>query len=420
MDSAFGKKHILFLNPYYLPEITADTHLEQDLIQALIKRNTIITIICPIPSRGVSKKIRREYSKRKKEKISNNLTIIRFWSPIERKNPILRAFRYFYTNIRTISLAKKIEDVDVVYCISTPPTQGVVAAKVTKYLKKKKSVVRFIYNVQDLFPQSLVNTRLSKEKSLFWKIGLAISKYSYKSADRIITLSDHFKDNICEIGVPKSKISVISNWIDLKMVKPVDRANNPLIEKFNLNRDSFIVVYAGNFGVSQGVEMLYDVCERLIEYRDISFVFFGSGALFDQMKNKLQDLDNVSIHGLQPVEDVSFVYSLGDLNLIMCKKGTGKTGMPSKLWSMMACNRYIIASFDKDSDLAREIINSQAGIVVDPGDPVELSSAILDRYQNWKKSRTTEQDFRKYVQQNADKDSCVNKYLSIILDDYII
>lgn len=243
--------NLLFLDSYFEPETIAYTHLEKDLIEGLVKGNNRIQIICPTPTRGVSEQIREEYKERKNEKLyEGKVKVKRFWAPQEGKNPIVRAFRYFWCNIRSYQIAMRAKNVDIVFSNSTPPTQGMLSAMASKKLSKKyKKKVSFIYNLQDIFPDSLVNTGMTKKGGFLWKVGRKIENYTYKNADRIIVISEGFKRNIMDKGVPGDKIEVISNWIDLESVHPVSRDENKLVKEFGINPNKFLVVYAGNFGV---------------------------------------------------------------------------------------------------------------------------------------------------------------------------
>ena len=217
-------------------------------------------------------------------------------------------------------------------------------------------------------------------------------------------------------GVPEDKISVVSNWIDINAVQPVKKENNSLYDDFGIDRNKYTVVYAGNFGATQGADIVLEVAEKLKDMADIRFVIFGGGAYFEEAKIRAASLPNVIIHGLLPQERVPEVYSLGDVALITCKPGTGNAGMPSKIWSIMACNTPIIASFDIDSDLADVLRLSGAGKCVQPGNVEVLAEAIeemyIDRCSIRKKTST---DIRKYIIQNASKDVCVNKYVETIM-----
>lgn len=147
-------------------------------------------------------------------------------------------------------------------------------------------------------------------------------------------------------------------------------------------------------------------------------MIFGGGAEFATAKKIVADheLSNVIIHDLLPSERVSEVYSLGDIALITCKKGVGKAGMPSKTWSIMACNTSIIASFDVESDLARVIKRTNAGITIEPENVNELTKAILNEYITWKNGGKSQMQYREYVEQYDSKSRCVSAYIKIIKD----
>lgn len=407
----------LRLGAYYHPEITAGSHLLDDVFEGCANAGIEIAVYVPSPSRGLDDAVRKQYKRRKTEVLHGGRIIIhRFPMIIERKSFIHRALRYLLCNISGYFHGIKEKDVDIVLCSSTPPTQGMLSALVAKKLSKKNGKkTPFIYNLQDVFPDSLVNAGFAHKGGLLWKIGRKIEDYTYKNADKIIVISNSIKRNIMEKGVPEEKIEVISNWIDLDSVHPIERKDNSLITEFNLDPNKFIVVYAGNFGAAQGADIVLKAAKELVEEKDIQFVIFGGGPYFEDAKKEAEGLKNVFIHGLMSQERISEVYSLGYVALITCKAGTGKAGMPSKTWSIMACNTPIIASFDTDSDLADVIRDSEAGCCVEPENVQALAEAILIQFTAWKNGSSEKSDLRTYVENNASKKVCVERYIDCIL-----
>lgn len=404
---------ILSLDAYFYPEIIAYTHLETDIMNRLLRDGNDILVLCPVPTRGISDDTAKKFRSIKKETLENGIKVHRFSAPGEKKNPIVRALRYFWCNFRQYSIATKYRDIDAIYAASTPPTQGVLCGKVAKKLSKKYGKkVPFIYNLQDVFPDSLVTTGLTKNGSLIWKIGRRIEDYTYRNADKIIVISESMKKNILEKGVPEEKIVVVSNWIDLEAVKPIAKEENSLFAELNIPKDKFIVLYAGNFGKAQGADVVLEAAEKLKDNDNIQFVIFGGGAGFQIAKEKAENLKNVIINPLLPQERVSEVYSLGDVALITCKKGVGTSGMPSKTWSIMACNTPIIASFDTDSELAEIIEKANSGVCVEPQNADQLANEILSMF-NGKASGFT--GGREYTLANASKEKCTAKYVETIL-----
>lgn len=407
---------ILRISAYSHPEVTAATHLVNDLYEGFSKNNISCLCITPEPTRGISEETRKLYKKRKKEILYNGyLEINRFFMFREKKNPILRAVRYFLCFFIQYFKGVKVEKVDVIFSGSTPPTNGMLSALIAKKLSKKYGYkVPFIYQLQDIFPDSLINAKLVKKNGIIWKIGRLIEDYTYKNSDKIIVISEAMKKNILNKGVPESKIEVISNWIDINEVQPIEKLKNPLLKKLDLSIDDFIVLYAGNFGAAQGTEIIFKVAKQLEEIKNLKFVLFGGGAYFEDAKQKAKSMKNVIINELLPVEYVSQVYSLGNIVLITCKKGTGVAGMPSKTWSIMACNTPIVASFDTDSELAYILEKSGAGMCVEAENVEKLKEAIEKEYKDFILDIKRKINTREYVKKYASKEVCVNKYIEII------
>lgn len=404
---------LLRLHSYFYPERLAASHLTNDFNQALVNCGVTVEVYTPTPSRGVDKVTREKYKTIKyEESLNGKLQIHRFSMFAEGKKSIMRLIRYFLCSVIEYHKGVRAKNIDLVFSSSTPPTQGVLCSLVAKKLSKKyKRKVPFVYNLQDVFPDSLVTTGLTKKGSILWKIGRKIENYTYSHADKIIVISESMKKNIMDKGVDEGKIIVVSNWIDTETTKPVPKSENRLFDEFGISRDKFTVVYAGNFGKAQGADVVLDAAERLKDHTDVQFVIFGGGAEFESAKERAKALDNVIINGLLPQERVPEVYSLGDVAIITCKKGVGNSGMPSKTWSIMACNTPIIAAFDTDSDLANVIKNANAGVCVEPEDAECLVSAILDMKNGRAESFT---GGRAYTVENASKEKCTAKYVGII------
>jgi glycosyltransferase involved in cell wall biosynthesis len=136
------------------------------------------------------------------------------------------------------------------------------------------------------------------------------------------------------------------------------------------------------------------------------------GAEFEDAKQQAQSLPNVIVNGLLPQERVPEVYSLGDVCLITCKKGVGISGMPSKTWSIMACDTPIIAAFDTDSELAEILQKSHAGVCVEPENAKALAKAIEENMH----TLASFAGGRNYVCENASKETAVKKYIDVIKD----
>ena len=402
---------ILSFSAYFTPEKAASMYLTENIFEGFAEDGNQVELYVPSPTRGISAEERKKYGKIKKEvRCGGRFIVHRFSLYAEKKNTLLRAIRYVFLEIIFFfrGLFKKC---DIIFVQSTPPIQGMMAA-VLKRLKR----VPFVYNLQDIFPDSLVNTGMTRENSFLWKIGRFVESYTYRGADKIVVISEDFKNNIMAKGVPEEKIAVIENWVDEQAVISVSRENNGLFDKYGLDRDKFYICYSGNIGFTQNMDMLLDAAKELMIYKDIGFVIIGDGAYKSRIEErvKAENISNVALLPFQPYENISEVFSLGDAGLIISKPGVGTNSVPSKTWSIMSAGRPVIASFDKGSELDRVITETGCGVCVPPDDIEKFKSAVLDFYESRDRLAEMGERGRKYILDNLTREIGVGKWNLII------
>lgn len=400
---------LIYFVQYFLPEKASGMQLVEDLLEGFAAQGWYVDLYTPTPTRGVTKEQRKAYAKMRIEKrCGRKVTIHRMHLYAEGRNFIARALRYLIFSIECFWKAITVP-ADFIFTGSGPPTQGVVVG-----LAKKISGKKFIYNLQDIFPDSLVTAGICSEKSPLMKVGSWMECFTYRHADVIITISDNMKENVLRKGVPPEKVAVVRNWIDTDKVKPVAREDNRLFDELNLPREQFYVVYAGNLGKVQGVEVIIEAARLLKDHLDIQFVIFGNGSEEESVKKLGADLSNLSIFDLQSIERVSEVYSMGDVAIIPCKPGTGGSGMPSKTWTIMATGTPIIASFDLGGEMEQMMREADCGFCVEAGNAEKLSDAILELYDDFERKVKMGLDARNYVEEYACKEICVRQYIEDI------
>lgn len=398
---------VIFPCSYYLPETAASLYITDNIVHACADKGIEVDLYTPSPTRNVPD---GSVWEREERQMDGKLRIHRFHLYGEGKNPMLRALRYFLGEFILLHYCmwKKY---DVAFVDSTPPIQGL-KMPLIKWLKRKPT----IYNVQDIFPDSLVGTGLTHEGSLIWKIGRMVEKITYRYADKIIVISEDFKKNIMAKGVPEDKIVVIYNWVDQNKVVDVPREENKLFEIYGLDCGKFYITYNGNIGLTQNMDMLLDVAKELQEeYEDIHFVLVGNGAYLDEVKRKVADqqLENVHLLPFQPYEDISHVFSLGDASLVISKPGVGANSVPSKTWSIMSASRPVLANFD-ENELKTIIENNHCGIFTKAGDKDAFKESILTLYNHRELCQEYGRNGRKFVLDNLTREVGTQKYVDVI------
>lgn len=409
---------ILFLTAYFHPEQAASPYLGENRNQAFADAGYDMVVYTPTPTRGISENVRKEYKKKKMEFLYDGKMIVHRFNLIgEKKNPILRAWRYTMSCIKQLYIgifAKDARSCDLMFIASTPPIQGAMAALIKKI---RRDHIPFIYNLQDIFPDSLVGTGLAKKDGLLWKIGRVIENFTYRNADKIIVISQDFKRNIMAKGVPEEKIEVIYNWVDEQAVVNIPRNENKLFEKYNLDSNKFYITYCGNIGLTQNMDLLLDVAKELSTEENIHFVLVGEGADKARVKSRVENenINNISFLPFQPYEDISHVFSLGDAGLIISKPGVGENSVPSKTWSIMSAECPVIANFD-ENEIKSILTENNCGIFTKAGDKEAFKNAILELYNNKDKAVQLGKNGRQFIMENLTREIGTSKYVKVIKD----
>jgi len=373
-----------------------------------------VDIVTPVPTRGISEQQRLDFRNKRREDLYEGMMVVhRFPLVSEGKNPLIRALRYSVQCVKQFNrgaFSKDARKCDVIFTASTPPIQGAMTSLVKKFNKKP-----FVYNLQDIFPDSLAGTGLAKRGGLIWKIGLVIENFTYRNADKIIVISEDFKKNIMAKGVPEDKIVVVYNWVDENAVVDVPRTENKLFEKYNLDPSKFYVTYNGNIGLTQNMDMLLDVAKELEAIEDIQFVLVGNGAYLEQVEYIIKDrnISNVHLLPFQPYEDISYVFSLGDVSLVISKPGVGANSVPSKTWSIMSASRPVLANFD-ENELKHIIEDNNCGIFTKAGDKMAFKDAILKLYNDKPLCEQLGRNGRQFVMDNLTREVGTQKYVEVI------
>ena len=392
---------------YYYPEQCAGIFVLDDLMHMLAEHGDSSVLYAPTPQRNV--RVDMPWSRDEYE-CDGKIHIHRFHMYKEGKNPLLRALRYCFCELAYMHHLLW-DKYDVAFIDSTPPIQGLKLPLVKLFRK-----CPVVYNCQDLFPDSLSGTGLAKKGGLLWKIGSWVSNVTFNNSDKIICISEDIKRTLVEEkGVPEEKIEVVYNWVDENAVVPVAKEDNPLFEEFGISREKFHVVYAGNLGNAQNIDVIVDAAKELNGRKDVEFLIIGTGGLKDQFVEKVKNygIDNVKFFPLQPMERVSQVYGLGDVCVISCKPGLGGAAMPSKMLSIMSAGRAVVASFDK-GELTYILEQNKCGLYAPASDVKAFASLIEQMADNREECQKMGENARQLILKKFTRDFGTSEYVRII------
>lgn len=263
---------------------------------------------------------------------------------------------------------------DVVLAMSPPLTLGL-----TGWLAARTFRVPFVFNVQDVFPDVAVELGVLRNPTVI-KAASGLERFIYQRADAVTVLSDDLRDNLAGKlrGAGRrndpAKIRVIPNFVDTARIAPNDR-DNGYRREFGLEGKT-VVMYAGNVGFSQSLDLVLTAAAALASEPDVVFVINGSGSARPELERQARGLANVRFVDLQPKDRLPEVLAAGDIHLVPLKAGLAWSSVPSKLYSVLAAGRPVIASVDAGTEVARVLERAGAGVAVPPGDAESFTKAI--------------------------------------------
>lgn len=401
---------ITLIAGYYSPEQCADTRLNKDFATSLSDRGYKVTVIVPFPTRNVSPEVQEDYCNKRCEIVSENLKIIRVGNPNRYKDGLIqRGWSFLKKSFVLYKEAKKIPT-DIFFIVSTPPFLGYVAS-----LLSKNTLV--VYKLEDIFPDSLLYVKNYSELNLLIIFLRKLEKWIYRSVSLIVTESANMKYTLVERGVNQDRIAVIPDWIDETSCFPVERGENRLFDKWNLDRNKFYVCYAGNIGLLQNVLTMVNAAKIIAKkYPEIQFVVIGDGACKKELEIKIaeEELYNFYVFPMQQESIIAYVYSLGDVGIVSVKPGVINIALPSKTWAVLAAGRAVICEIDKPSELSRLIDDEHCGYSVSPGNSLEMATRIIELYNNQSLAKEMGGNGRRFILNNLTKELAMKQYEKII------
>ena len=278
----------------------------------------------------------------------------------------------YLTELKYINACKNYitSDYDAVFIQSTT-----VAGFAVKAIRQKLPKAIVTFNVQDIFPYNLAITGGLKKNSLVFKILAAEQRYGYKHADHVITISEDMKDTLVADGVDDKKVEVIYNWsYQDEPYESVDLA--PVSHMFG--KKCFNVIYAGNIGVMQNVDILIEAARLMKEDKSVWFHIIGNGVYKEKLEARAKDygITNISFWPMQPPKLAPAIYSAASVNVIPLVKDVYRTALPSKTATCLACQRPIIFAIGQESKFGQKAMNEAGCPVVEADKPEELMEAI--------------------------------------------
>ncbi|MBV6479466.1 MAG: hypothetical protein HGGPFJEG_02240 [Ignavibacteria bacterium] len=349
---------VLILTQYFYPDIASTGQLLTELSVELSKLGIIVEVITGYPS--YSYKIP---SSQKEDYYS--VKIRRIWSTRLNKNKLIGQITNsitFFTNALLYLIRNKTKTPLLI--VSNPPFLPFLGYLINKIQGKK-----FIFLVHDVFPEKAVKLDYIKRGGILHKIWKLVDYKILSSAEFVIVLSETMKAVILNklkfMNINNTeRVLKINNWADGNFIYPSTQKGENFKSENRIG-DKFIVLYSGNLGASYELEKIIEAAVKTKDEK-ILYVFIGDGVKKNKLENLSREhkLTNVKFFPYLDKSVLPFSLNSADISILTYEENLEGLLMPSKLYTILASGKPIIALCRPDSEVSKIIEAANCGFTV--------------------------------------------------------
>jgi colanic acid biosynthesis glycosyl transferase WcaI len=402
---------IVVLCPHFEPDTAPTGVVMSRIVHELAGRGHELHVVTSLPWYRAHR-IEAEWSGRwmtTEEAPWGSITRVHPFPGVDKANVARRAIGFAgfsaLAGLAGLGAGRVFRGADAVLAMSPPLSLGL-----TGWLVGAVRGAPLVFNVQDIFPDAAVRTGAIRNRRVI-TLAAWLERITYRRAAAVTVLSDDLRHNVAaKVGHDRADtVHVIPNFVDTDAIRPLPRTTRYRAE-LGIG-DQPVVLYAGNVGFSQSLELVLEAARRLPE---VIFVINGDGAARPELERSAASLPNVRFADYQPASRLAEVLATGDVHLVPLRAGLGDVSVPSKTYSSLAAGRPVVASIDLDSEIPRLLAESRAGIAVAPGDAGTLVAALRELLDDPARSAAMGADGRQWAEREASPSAVGGAYDALL------
>jgi glycosyltransferase involved in cell wall biosynthesis len=292
--------------------------------------------------------------------------------------------------------------------VSSPTFFSIGAAWLLARMKRARLVVE----IRDLWPAIFVELGVLTNHRLI-RLLERLELAAYAAADRVVVVSDGFRANLIDRGVPDSKVHTIRNGVTLDRFDPWAAADPRVRERLGARGGDCLVLYLGTHGISHGLPGVADAAARLAG-EPVHFAFVGEGADKPRLRRRVADLalDNVTLRPGVPHEEVPALLAAADICLVPLRDvPLFSAFIPSKMFEYLAAGKAVVGAVAGE---AAQILREAGALVVPPEDSAALADAIRLLAGDPQRRQAMGRRGRSHVERCFDRVALAREYRQIL------
>lgn len=277
----------------------------------------------------------------------------------------------------------------------------------------KLTSTKSVLHVQDYEVDAMFGLGMASKEGIVAKLAFSTERFLMQRFDAVSSISLSMIERARQKGVDDGKLIFFPNWSDTDFVHPgVDGAS--LRDSWGVKSTEKVVLYAGNIGAKQGLELVVEAASRYSDRPEVRFFMVGAGAYVDDLKRLAaeKNVSNIEFKPLQAWEDVPAMLAMTDVHLVIQKKGAADSVLPSKLTNILSAGGYSVVTAESHTELGR-LADEYPGIYscVEPEDVGAFCSGLDSELQKSGANKVA----RSYAEQNLNKEAILSRFRKDLL-----
>jgi colanic acid biosynthesis glycosyl transferase WcaI len=261
---------------------------------------------------------------------------------------------------------------DLIFAVSPPLGLALTATALSRLWH-----IPFVFDVEDLQPDAAVELGMMKGQTVIRAL-YRLERLAYEGAALVGTLTEGMRQRIVEKGIDPAKVVLFPPRADSSLYTLRERTDGSAFRQRYGLEGKLLVSHSGNMGVKQGLEVILEAAERSRERPDLQYFFVGDGTMRPQLEEQAQArrLNNVRFLPVLEADLFQEMLAATDIAVITQQRVVSNIVFPSKIVTLLCAGCPVIASVNSESEVARVVLRSGAGLVVEPENAEALLRAV--------------------------------------------
>jgi colanic acid biosynthesis glycosyl transferase WcaI len=358
---------ILIFNIYFHPDPTGTGLVIGELARDLCALGHQVTVVTTVTHYGLDAIPESQRGRWLTEETWEGVRVLRTWVYMPRRKSFFsRVVNYLAFAFLAIPAGLKAGKHDVAVCVWPPVTTGLAAWVVTRLRRRP-----LVMNVQDVYPDTIFRWRLAA------RLSRAAERLLLRAAAGVTVLSEGLQRAVIQRGALEDRVRVVPMWTNTDEIRPGPR-NNAFRARHGIAHDTFLILYAGNLGTFSGVGIALEAAALLKDDPHVRFLIVGRGHGKPALLLKAQSLalPNLTFLDTRPRPELPEMLAAADLSLATLDPRIATTSVPSKVFTIMASGRPVLAAMSPDNEIARIIAQTHCGWCVPADAPQAMAATI--------------------------------------------